>query len=211
MRKSSWIIALLFATIVAPNARADEVTDYVIDFTKTGGTSEPISATFAYDSTTSTFSNFIVSWNGITFNLTTSFHDANNPFTELPLPSCLTATTGGAATFSLLTDCAGASSRWNAQSTEVNEFVFSTTSGPGELSIAALGGGLGTGEAAAGTFAIVAAPEPSSLLMLGAGMAGIVSLIRRKVAQRETGRQLLVSRILGNYLTRIGFGKSPYH
>lgn len=57
--------ALLCATLVAANAYADTITDYTINFTATSGAAP--TGSFAWDSTTDTFQNFVVKWDGETY------------------------------------------------------------------------------------------------------------------------------------------------
>jgi hypothetical protein len=65
MRKSLWIIPtlLLFAAIGAPTALATTVTDGTLNFTLINGTPTP-TGSFVFDNTTSTFTSFVVNWNG---------------------------------------------------------------------------------------------------------------------------------------------------
>lgn len=113
MRKSLWIVlAALFVGIFAPIAHADTVTNYAITFTLTSGSPAPAIGTFAYDSTVPSFSNFLVLWDGVTFNLTSG---ANSPASIGPYAACLTSTSGASASFSLLTNCAGdPDTNWSA-------------------------------------------------------------------------------------------------
>jgi hypothetical protein len=101
-----WIIPLLFTAISVPNVHADIITNYTIDFTLRNG-SPDATGSFAYDYSTSLFTNFTVMWDTFTFDLTSV---ANNPFIDTgdgPLPTCLTATAGASASLSLLLDCGG--------------------------------------------------------------------------------------------------------
>jgi hypothetical protein len=106
MRKSLWIVGLVFAVIAAPNTRADVTENYTITFT--GGPPIPTSGTFTYDSTTPSFSNFQVIFDGRDFDFTST---ANNPLDNINPqintggPSCIGGTTGPQAVFDLLTAC----------------------------------------------------------------------------------------------------------
>jgi hypothetical protein len=71
--RSLFISAALLIGL-ASSARADTVTDYVINFT--GGVPTPVSGTFTYDSTNPSFSSFLVVWDGVLYDLTAS---ANAP------------------------------------------------------------------------------------------------------------------------------------
>ncbi|MFI5112061.1 MAG: PEP-CTERM sorting domain-containing protein [Terriglobales bacterium] len=106
MRKLLWVsLAVLFVASVAPNAHADTFTNYAVNFTLSGGSPAPSTATFVYDNTTATFTSADVLWNGITFNfLLTTYGGVNNPFT-LAGANCIGAGTGAQATVSLLSSC----------------------------------------------------------------------------------------------------------
>lgn len=106
MRKTLWVIlAVLFVASVAPRAHADTFTNYAINFTLSGGSPAPSTATFVYDNTTATFTSADVVWNGITFNfLLTTNGGVNNPFT-LSGANCIGTGTGAQATVNLLTAC----------------------------------------------------------------------------------------------------------
>ena len=105
MRKPLWVLpAVLLVFIGAPLTHADTVTNYAITFTLTSGSPAPTVGTFAYDSTVPSFSNFLVLWDGVTFNLTSA---ANSPASIGPYAACLTSTSGASASFSLLNNCAG--------------------------------------------------------------------------------------------------------
>jgi hypothetical protein len=101
MRKSLWIIPLLFAAMVAPNAHADTCspgdtcTDYTITFTTASGLAPTGMGTFTYDTTTDQFTSFMVTWDGKTFDMT---DNANSP-SYFPGPTGCTgeASTGGYA------------------------------------------------------------------------------------------------------------------
>jgi len=90
---------LLIAAFGALPAHASAVY-YTIDFTITSGSTAPTSGSFDYDSTlTDSFSNFIVLWDGLTFNLTSA---ANSP-AIFASNACIGANTGALATFDELT------------------------------------------------------------------------------------------------------------
>jgi hypothetical protein len=135
MRKSLWIIALVFAAIGAPNAHAD-VTEYTINFT--GGSPNPTSGSFDFDNNPADltpFSDFTVVWEGLTFDLTSA---ANSAFVY-GVPPCISAA-GAQAAFQLLTVCADdPSTQWvvsNAMNCcDFTEMQFLIGSGQNGVSI----------------------------------------------------------------------------
>jgi len=78
----------------------DAPVNYTIHFNATSGTA-PTSGSFTYDSVTEEFSNFLVEWEGRSFDLTSA---ANNPH-MFRAPACLAGKTGPAATFKALRGC----------------------------------------------------------------------------------------------------------
>jgi hypothetical protein len=113
MRKILWIIleALLVA-ISAPNVHAQTLT-YAIKFTETTPAPYPQGPVpsygyFVYNPTTNQFLTFVVSWDGLVFDLTPM---ANNPSITAVLP-CLSGATGARATFAFMTGCSDTSRQW---------------------------------------------------------------------------------------------------
>jgi hypothetical protein len=72
MGKSLWIIAMLFAAIVGPNARAGTITDGTFNFTVTSGGGPTPTGSFVWDNTTNTFTSFTIQWDGAVFDFSTS-------------------------------------------------------------------------------------------------------------------------------------------
>ena len=194
MRKSLWImLAVIFVAIGAPHAQADTMTNYTISFTGTGIL--PTSGSFTYDSTTPGFSNFVVVWDGLTFDMTAG---ANSPGIIGPTPpACLNGDSGAATSFQLLTNCGGPDTAWNSFNggSETQEMMFITASTSSLCGLAedcaSITGGAVTNSvtplgATIGTFTVaevVPTPEPSSLtLMLLA--VGFVFVMRRRIAKK---------------------------
>jgi len=93
------ITGLFIAVAGAQVVKADTTTTYNIDFNTNNGTPPaPTAGSFTYDSTTQTFSDFTVNWDGQMFDLTGG---ANNPDISGTVP-CLDGKTGAAASFALL-------------------------------------------------------------------------------------------------------------
>jgi len=96
------------------------------------GTLLPTSGSFTYDSTADTFSDFDVTWNGVTYDLTAS---ANSPGAGSGgVPSCIGSLTGAAASFALLDGaCASPgpsfSTQWAGDPGPSSNFLFYTTNG----------------------------------------------------------------------------------
>ena len=176
------VTCLVFAlSFAAPNVHADTVTNYTINFT--GGSPLPTSGSFTYDSTVPAFSNFIVVWDGLTFNLTSS---ANNPTVVPPLPGCIPAGTGPAESFALLSGCA--SGTWAAPP-GLGTFAIgippigSCCPSPPQFSIFSSVGPSFSNDFGSGSYSIaaVATPEPSSLALMLSGV-GLVFGMRKRWA-----------------------------
>jgi hypothetical protein len=177
--------ATLFLLGIAAGPAAATTLSYVIDFT---GTNAPTSASFTYNSTTSTFTNFSIVWDGHTFSLTGS---ANSPVINGTDP-CLGGSTGGAATFKLLTSCIGGDATTNTVwfgNLSVPDFLitdnFDATSNwtcveSGQASCAS--GAISPDGLIEG---ITAIPEPSSLAL---GLIGLGWMMRKRLAGRRESR-----------------------
>jgi hypothetical protein len=99
------LIVSIFIAAVGAQAAGPNRVSYDIHFTATRGVA-PTDGSFIYDSSTQSFSDFEVAWQGLVFNLTAS---ANSPTIDGSLP-CLKGLTGGAATFALLDGKCGTAS-----------------------------------------------------------------------------------------------------
>ncbi len=180
----------LFAQAAAPAARAGSITNYTINFTTSSGTA-PTSGSFTYNSTIPQFSNFFVTWDGITFNLTGS---ANNPFTGSS--GCSGEASTAAYAFEIMSQTVtGCPSTpvydWLAEYITTSPahvfFSFLMFTAPGKDDIAQNlmpppppeSAASGQGFSWTITPVVSATPEPSSLLLFGTSLLGIGPLIRR--------------------------------
>ena len=140
----------------------------------------PTIGAFTYDASLSSdpFSDFTVTWNGETFDMTAT---ANAPQVS-GSPACINGATGGAAAFLLLTNCSDAG-WWAGKNSggTVYDFAFYEPGSGGSWSVAwgpaSLPNGTYYGESR-GAFGVQETPEPSpaAFILLG---CGVLLCIRR--------------------------------
>jgi hypothetical protein len=173
-----------------PVALADPVdaVNYTINFTLHYGT-PPTAGSFTYDPDTPNFTNFLVTWDGAMFNLTSA---ANSPGI-IGAPACLHGATGAAASFLLLNgSCSpppvGGSTAWNSISPDglaQNAFFgFFTTDSTlaNEINVeeiltnSPIGPSIGAGQ----WTLTQTTPEPSAYFLMLAGL-GLLGLMRKQI------------------------------
>src|ERR1700690_588345 len=194
MRRSLWIVAILWAGVIAPNAHADTLTTYTINYT--GGPPIPTSGSFTYDSTTPGFSNFHVIFDGRDFDFSTIANNTLNinPQINTGGPSCIGGTTGPQAVFELLTACTSIS-HWDSislSSSLPEELAFGFGACDSNGNIAMTGYYFNSDPSASFNQSYVsggfttATPEPGTgaLLLFGLGLPGLM-LVMRKRSFRE--------------------------
>jgi hypothetical protein len=175
----------LLAGGAGTTSRADTITTYTINFTTTSGPA-PTSGSFTYDSTTPRFTNFLVVWEGITFDLTSS---ANAPIIAG------TGCTGEASTpaygFALMTlDITGCpiTYLWIGEQTPSGDegFAFVATlpnfAGVDEVVVTLVGPPPPFPGVATGRWAVSTIPEPASFVLLGSGLLALWGALRRRLA-----------------------------
>ena len=186
--KPRLICLLIIAAAFCMPAYADTITNYTINFTTASGSPTPLSGSFTYDSTHPLFTNFLVAWDGKTFNLTA---EANSPTTSG------SGCTGEASTpaygfgiMSMSLDCGGrlTSYVWSGFAGQgtggagIFDFIAGTPVGDDFISA----GGIGTGSpTAVGHYSIQpiqpTVAEPSTMLLLGTGLLSVLGAARRKL------------------------------
>jgi len=176
------LVIVLLLVITSLPVYADSV-NYTINFTTSAGSPGPTSGSFTYDSSTGTFSNFVVVWDGYSFNLTSS---ANSTF--LHASGCTGEASTGAYSFELLSQtltCPSAPAYFWAGQPRVGPtqaFLFdAAVSGSAYDQIGTYLPATGATDSAEGSWKIsaVTAPEPSDLLLLGSGLLSIMGVGRR--------------------------------
>jgi hypothetical protein len=177
MRIKLLVIGLLLIAVSLP-VRASSV-NYTISFTTSAGSPGPTSGSFTYDSSTGTFSNFVVAWDGYSFDLTSS---ANSPFDVHP-SGCTGEASTGAFAFEILSKtltCPSAPEYfWFGQPRvgPTQGFVFEDeVSASAYDQIGTFLPATGATDSAEGSWTIsaVTTPEPSELLLLGSGLVGLM-------------------------------------
>jgi hypothetical protein len=177
-------IAFLFVAVCVPIAAAGTI-HYTITFS--GGPMLPTAGSFNYDPDSPHFTDFVVQWDNYTFDLTES---ANAPFTSdyYEADPWFQGTTGAAASFLMLSECS---------SSPCNGWTVSWSGGRnpnywgGWFEFKAVGPesqifqvwydwnqGVTYGQldGASGSWSINSqvVPEPSLLILLGIGLAGVI-------------------------------------
>ena len=153
---------------------------YTISFLPSSGSpsiNPPTTGSFTYDSSTTTFTNFQVTWYSFVYDLTS---EANSP-TGSHSDSCFAGASGAAASFALLTagtcpaewgasnftDGGGGSSVGFLESNAGQLQFFGTR----EFNPNVPGSNFGS----FGKFSVAQVPEPASMLLLCAGVAAVVA------------------------------------
>jgi hypothetical protein len=178
-------IFVFLALFGATAASADIFTDYTVNFTGAG--TLPTAGSFTYDQTNPHFSSFLVTFDGVNFDLTSS---ANGPRVSPTPPSCLGGLSGAAASFALLSgSCvSGAAAgfpNWLGESGPTSGMTFETEDGLGnfievneEFSTSRVNGVGGEGGWTI-TSKLAPVPEPTSAILM-ATMLAIASFLARK-------------------------------
>jgi hypothetical protein len=174
----------LLASGAGSTTRADTITTYTINFTTTFGPA-PTSGSFTYDSTTPGFTNFLVVWNGVTFDLTSS---ANSPL--VGATGCAGEAPTPAYAFSLLTRAlVGCTVNyfWLAASFPFeSEFLFEAIA-PSFLTrdvifdVVIVTPNRLEGFGSWGS-TISPVPEPATVMLLGSGLLALWGALRRRLA-----------------------------
>jgi hypothetical protein len=186
-------LLVLVAMGFAASAQAAPI-DYTITFTQLeGGGPLPSGGTFTYDADAPQITDFHVFWNGMDFDMTAA---ANAPG---DVGSCSGTLSGAALGFAILSGTTGCLHEQLWAGTRVSQialfFLFASQSPVSDIGSMGTtqrivkqvvhGTGVG-GPDAYGTFTIAPAssvvPEPTSMVLLGTGLAGLVVRARRKKA-----------------------------
>ena len=178
------MLLLAAATLSMPLRAAP--TTYRINFTTQSGTA-PTSGSFTYDPSTG-FSNFIVVWNGQTYNLTSA---ANSPTSPTPTgcPNEAPTSAYGFIIMSQTPTCPGGRYNWLGIPSSPSSFGFVVDLGSGDDDIVSSGPG-SSGATSFGGWSITpetppATPAPASLILALIGLASIAvfyavrSLVRK--------------------------------
>jgi len=185
--------ALLVAALCAPVAVAGPIdaTTYTINFMGRG--TLPTAGSFTYDPNTPIFTNFLVTWQGLTFDLTSS---ANVPQMSPTIPGCLSGMSGAASSFALLSG-ACAAGFWGATSEEIltANFSFHTEDGSNFLNVTdnlAIPFDFQPKTQANGGWTITPettpVPEPSPFMVLAASLFSVAFVARKRAASNPMRR-----------------------
>lgn len=190
MRKSLWIIALLFAAVGAPNAHAQTV--YEITFTGTGTLPSTNPIDFTYDQSTKELTNFNLTYDGIPFDFASFINSIANE-DRLGVAACEGAT--AAETFlisSTLPACvAFYTPSWYASGSvgdKVDTVCFPITAAlgtfgcAGENTVAPAMDASGSGSYDIALVTPAATPEPASGILWLTGI-GLMIVMRKRIAQ----------------------------
>lgn len=179
------IIGLFLSGLCGLPAVQATPVDYSIDFLATFAGNDA-TGSFTYDASGGLFTNFLVDWEGATFDFTSA---ANNPTIVSGGPICLGGAIGGAATFEAIGGDCGAEDTpfWFAHTFfGVYDFSFkiSDDAAGTSLSVRAFGPSTEDFLAGGGVWVVTPAPsevpEPTSFLLFGGGMAALFLRRRRK-------------------------------
>ena len=184
MGNKSSVLCVLLATALSLPMLASPI-DYTITFTTTSGSPPPMSGSFTYDPVTG-FSNFVVMWDGLTFDETVA---ANAP---LVMDACNAQSSSPAYGFEIMSEtvpgCPSSTmytweGQFNPGQSFATEFLFLVMPPSvvgDEIGIAFTAGTPGTPSMdAAGTWSLTAVPEPPTIGFLLTGMG--VGLLVRKI------------------------------
>jgi hypothetical protein len=185
MRKLLWMIPALFLALGALPAHADELS-YEINFTCDSTTPScllPTSGTFTYNTTTDSFTSFLVDWDGITTNLAAAANAG--PTIDEGTNPCIGAATGGAASYLLMTACPfDLYEPWLANSGGTFAFTESTNGNNYESFRATIPGLPGDTPQAYGDFTLTETPEPATYVFMLTGI-GLVLVMRKRIALKS--------------------------